>query len=681
MVEQTDDPVEAGDPRHVQISFFCKENAIGDISSAIYDVPISATLKNLNALVNKTISAVNVICFHNSIDCWSNRRFEFLVGETFIRSTLLEFIEEYNVETETVIKIECILAKETPKPLYDIPAPDWVSSVNISTCHLFTTTYSGDVIVINNDGKKVLENHRDKGSALKCSVLVQKRTESQNLEGHQIVTGGENQMLTLYDVENNSMIPKVIYYFKIFGMCIQTCLFKIVFRGHERSVECVDVNSDYTRLISGAFDSNIKVWNLESDQETVFEKNTNDDDNPKKRKENFITKVPMVTLGGHKDAVVGLRWCTWNSSQAVSASWDHCIALWDLQLAGEVSRIRGSKAFTSIDINKRSGLIISSSTDAVPRLYDCRSHDGSIVKQSFIGHTGWVSCVRWSPCEEVCFVSASFDKLMKMWDIRSSKTSLFDLHGHDDRILCCAWGENGFIASGSADSTVKVWEVRQKKAIDDKRQEDLRVQYEKEQEMLNNKALLGDEKAKMGLSFMYDAPAGMTKREEPKEEPKFEWQRKYQAPREEWAKDNDQIQDQPFGIQVRNVRCCKCHKWGHLNTDNECPLYGMSGNFEDEGYANNPSDLIKELRKEREACGPSRAKEDRLNKKEFVDRTQLAEEMKETHGLRLKGNVLNGIREDQEVSILKAGPSEADQMKAFLASLTDKEKKKLMKYL
>ncbi|KAJ1367307.1 hypothetical protein KIN20_028198 [Parelaphostrongylus tenuis] len=227
----------------------------------------------------------------------------------------------------------------------------------------------------------------------------------------------------------------------------------------------------------------------------------------------------------------------------------------------------------------------------------------------------------------------------------------------------------------------RVWEVRQKKAIDDKRQEDLRVQYEKEQEMLNNKALLGDEKAKMGLSFMYDAPAGMTKREEPKEEPKFEWQRKYQAPREEWAKDNDQIQDQPFGIQVRNVRCCKCHKWGHLKHDNECPLYGMSGNFEDEGYANNPSDLIKELRKEREACGPSRAKEDRINKNEFADRTQLAEEMKETHGLRLKGSVLNVIREDQEVSTLKAEPSEADQMKAFLASLSDKEKKKLMKKL
>ncbi|XP_023022358.1 corepressor interacting with RBPJ 1 [Leptinotarsa decemlineata] len=210
-----------------------------------------------------------------------------------------------------------------------------------------------------------------------------------------------------------------------------------------------------------------------------------------------------------------------------------------------------------------------------------------------------------------------------------------------------------FFHPASRDNLKRVWMAEQKAEAYKKKQEELRQQYEKEQDLHDNKAMLSKEsKDKLSINFMYEPPPGARKereREDNEPEYKFEWQRKYNAPRESYCKGDQEIRDQPFGIQVRNVRCIKCHKWGHINTDKECPMYSLS-------------------------MSAARS----LENATVLDQNSLVQQMLDD-GLALKKQHINTTEANKHLLVNE--DVEENSEVAFIKSLTKKQKRALLRKL
>ena len=132
-----------------------------------------------------------------------------------------------------------------------------------------------------------------------------------------------------------------------------------------------------------------------------------------------------------------------------------------------------------------------------------------------------------------------------------------------------------FFHPTSGENIKRKWMAEQKDEFEKKKESDLLSAREAEQNILTKKIAMGDKHAIMGLSWMYEQPTIVEKKEDFGEK-KFEWQRNYSAPREDYCKGSSDINDQPFGIEVRNVRCLRCHQWGHVNSDKICPMYNQT---------------------------------------------------------------------------------------------------------
>lgn len=413
---------DSGDTPQIQIRFVTKQQKY-TVPSYPLSVLSTVDIRDLNNLLNGLLKESDLIT--------QEIEFDFLISSEFLRTSLVEHINERGISTETVVDVEYVEKHPPPEPQDCLIHDDWVSAVDVSGKWILTGCYDNTLHIWTSKGKHnlIIPGHT---SPIKAVSWI-----SVNDETASFVSASQDQTAIIWDwnITTNSVD------------CIHIC------KGHERGLEAVGVNETGSLMATGSWDTMLKIWST-----TAGDDEDGESAAKKMRKDQSKTRVPKRTLKGHKEALSGVVWT--DKAEIVTSSWDHTLKLWDAELGGIKQEIAGNKSFFDIDYSPLSRTLITASADRHIRLYDPRSKDGAIVKSMFTSHTQWVQSVCWSKTDEHLFLSGAYDNNVKLWDSRSPKASLFDLLGHEDKVLACNWSNPELMVSGGADNTVRIFKTK-----------------------------------------------------------------------------------------------------------------------------------------------------------------------------------------------------------------------------
>eukprot|EP00116_Pleurobrachia_bachei_P001702 sb/3461964/ len=388
------------------------------IDQNVFSLPHTASISELQDLIKSLLNIDD-----DSVE------FSFRINDELLSTTIGKFCEQANFSGESVLKVEYFLKREAPEKTDEISVNDWVGGLSFSSKFLYGGLYNGQITRISASTleTKSFQVHE---KPIKCIKAI--RSEK---SGDLIVTGSIDQTLvySLVGEEEESR-----------------SLFNL--RGHTESVTCVSVSPSTEQIVSGSFDTMLKIWSTSLDE-------PDEDKKRKKKRKDGVLRTPLLTLGGHAQAITG---CTWqDNSQIVTVSQDASVKFWDTQLMTCTKTITINTALQAVSWSDKSRLVATGASDKFVRLFDPRGTSGALVHSTLFGHDLWVSDVCWSPESEFELVTGSYDNSVLLWDTRNPRSfvqritnyHLIPLGCHEDKVLSVVWKE-GQIVSGGADKTV-----------------------------------------------------------------------------------------------------------------------------------------------------------------------------------------------------------------------------------
>jgi WD40 repeat protein len=275
--------------------------------------------------------------------------------------------------------------------------------------------FSPDGQTIATTGKdKTVRLWRQDGTPLQVLVGHQEEVYSVNFspDGQTLVTGGQDQTVKLWT--------------------IATATARDLGR-HRRAIVEVDFSPDGRTIASASTDQTVKRWHLDG--------------------------TPLKPLVGHTDGVLSVSFSP-DGRRIATASADRTIRLWDHQ-GNAIAILRGHRDWgEQVRFSPDGRSLVSVSRDKTARIWQ---PDSAYLK-TLIGDHPLPTVISFNPTGDLLAAGSRSEPGLSLW--RSDGTLYRSLSGHTNWVYHATFSPDGrLVASASADQTIKLWDVKTGKIV------------------------------------------------------------------------------------------------------------------------------------------------------------------------------------------------------------------------
>ena len=179
---------------------------------------------------------------------------------------------------------------------------------------------------------------------------------------------------------------------------------------------------------------------------------------------------PDMVLKGHSKEGYGLAWNPHEEGNLISGSDDSLICSWDITKATKTSSTLEPVATYTGHTNvvedvqfhlHHAELFGSVGDDCKLMIWDLREGRYDKAKHVVDAHTKEINCVAFNPFSEYILATGSADKTVALWDMRNLKTKLHSLESHSEEVYSVQWSPHNetILASASSDRRLNIWDL------------------------------------------------------------------------------------------------------------------------------------------------------------------------------------------------------------------------------